>query len=111
MQRAIPGSRRSLCIPRSGMGCPVWSIVLGTLEYPAPNDVAQTTRQRFMSKRHSNFCPAVDEYNKIAAIRLARDHHRSEPGTFHQSVITRQIEAAGIVTFTARIDDTIRNIP
>ena len=101
MQTAIPGSRRSLCIPPSGMGCPVWSIVLGTLEYPAPNDVAQTTRQRFMSKRHSNFCPAVDEYNKIAAIRLARDHHRSELGTFHQSVITRQIEAAGIVTFTA----------
>src|SRR5208282_2669428 len=93
--RASPGQIRMmirgmvLAIVWDGNGCIMRSIVFGPLENPAPNVVAETVRQCLMSKRHPDLSPALDEYNEIAGVRLAWNHHWPEFGTLHQSVIAR----------------------
>src|SRR5579863_8986306 len=56
-----------------------------------------------MPVRHLQLGLTFDQYDQIAAVGLAREHHRPEYRTFHKSVIARQIEPAGRVALAARL--------
>ena len=77
------------------------SVIFRSLKDPAVDSVLQAARNCFVPEGHLNFGLARYQYEQIALIRFAGNHHRSEFGTLHQTIIARQIETASGVALAA----------
>ena len=81
------------------------SVVFGAAIDPAPDQMTLPTRQPFPGVGHLELGrgPALDQDVEIAGERVAGHDDGSVPGSFHDSFVRRQVEAAFLVALAFRL--------